>query len=97
VVASENNPAPAEHPANFLAGSPQGLALVTEAHRDLLEQGWQRRFVTAGHRAVELAALYDELGFEVHLEPVRAEDLPEACTGCRAAALFHFVTLYTRR
>ncbi|MEW6280696.1 MAG: hypothetical protein AB1758_18870 [Candidatus Eremiobacterota bacterium] len=62
---------------------------------DLERDGWVRRFVAAPARLPEVVELYRSLGLEVRLEPVEAEDLPEACGECRAAmALFRVV--YTR-
>jgi hypothetical protein len=62
---------------------------------DLLREGWTRRFVAAPPRLGEALALYESLGFDVHVEPVEAGDLADECEECRlAAALFRVV--YTR-
>lgn len=63
----------------------------------LLEEGWERRFVADGLRVQEAIEVYTQLGYEVHAEPVRFEDLPDACEGCRLAVLLQFRTIYTRR
>lgn len=63
----------------------------------LVAAGWERRFISNGRRAQEMAALYTELGYEVHLEPVRAEEFDDDCQDCGLVALLNFVTLYTRK
>jgi len=59
---------------------------MTKREAELIEQGWQRRFVAAEPRLGEMAALYVETGHEVHLEPlatVEASDTDRAeCEGC---------------
>jgi len=62
-----------------------------------LAAGWERRFITDAGRAEELTALYQELGFEVAADPVRAEDLGDDCEDCRLITLLQFRTIYTRR
>jgi hypothetical protein len=64
---------------------------------DLVAAGWERRFVTGGPRAAEVAELYRELGYEVLLEPVRQAEIPDGFTDCQVALLFQFKTVYTRR
>ncbi|HSR46499.1 MAG TPA: hypothetical protein VLL77_00805 [Anaerolineales bacterium] len=70
---------------------------LARADPDLVAAGWERRFVTGGPRADEVAGLYRELGYEVRLEPVREAEIPEGCTDCQIALLFQFKTVYTRR
>jgi len=59
---------------------------MTEREEELIQQGWQRRFIAAEPRLSEMAALYEETGHEVHLEPlavVEASDKDRAeCEGC---------------
>lgn len=62
-----------------------------------LAQGWERRFITDGHRAEELMELYRKLGYEVCADPVRREDLNGECEDCELAMLLHFKTIYTRK
>ncbi len=64
---------------------------------ELLAAGWQRRFISDGRRAQEMAALYTELGYEVHLEPVKTEAFSDDCEECSLVALLQFVTIYTRK
>lgn len=59
-------------------------------------EGWTRRFMAAGDRLAESVRLYEELGFEVRLEPPGPADLREECGDCHLAlALFRII--YSRR
>ncbi len=62
---------------------------------ELIKQGWTKRFTASGERLKEMIQMYQELGFEVHLEPVEAEEFPEECQPCYA--LQDCMTLYTRK
>jgi hypothetical protein len=59
---------------------------MTKREAELVQQGWQRRFVAAEPRLSEMAAIYEETGFEVHLEPLAAVETPahdrDECEGC---------------
>jgi len=59
---------------------------MTKREAELVQQGWQRRFVAAEPRLSEMAAIYEETGFEVHLEPLAAVEAPDQdrdeCEGC---------------
>ena len=69
----------------------------TSAHDgELVAQGWTRRFMATESRAAESAALYQDLGFEVRLEPPGVHDLREECGDCHLA-LLTFRILYTRK
>lgn len=63
---------------------------------ELVAAGWERRFTADGRRAREMVTLYTELGFDVHLEPVKAEEFEDECEQCTLLALLEFVTIYTR-
>lgn len=68
----------------------------TKSEAELLQEGWTRRFVAAPARLREAVALYESLGYQVHLEPLTPEELREECADCRlAVALFRVI--YTRR
>lgn len=84
-----------------------GFVVQQEAHRilseaqlqpdpELVAAGWERRFTADGRRAQEMVELYTQLGYEVHLEPVRADDFEDECEQCTLLALLAFVTIYTR-
>jgi len=79
-----------------------------EAHRVLSEAqltadpaltaaGWERRFVTDSRRTQEMIDLYTEMGYEVHLEPLKQEEFEDDCEDCSLVALLKFVTIYTRK
>jgi hypothetical protein len=59
--------------------------------------GWERRFVTDGRRAEEMAELYRHLGFEVCTDPVTPEQVGDDCADCRLIMLLEFKTIYTRK
>ena len=66
------------------------------ADETLVAQGWQRRYIADPRRAQDAVEFYDELGFEVRLEPVDTDLLSEACGGCKV--LFqNFKAIYTRK
>ncbi|HBY92447.1 MAG TPA: hypothetical protein DEP84_00550 [Chloroflexi bacterium] len=73
------------------------MGVKAGARRDaeLLTEGWTRRFVGAPPRLQETIALYESLGYEVHLEPVPPEALQDECQGCRLAVTL-FRVVYTR-
>lgn len=59
--------------------------------------GWERRFVTDAHRADEVIALYESLGFEVCADPLRPDELGPGCDDCALVAVLRFRTIYTRK
>jgi hypothetical protein len=86
-------------------GLPGGGSAVTKREAELIEQGWQRRFVAAEPRLGEMAALYEQTGFAVHLEPLSAVHAPdknspqggcEACMICFQGSEDRYQVIYTR-
>lgn len=78
---------------------------MTKREAELIEQGWQRRFVAAEPRLGEMAALYEQTGFEVHLEPLPAVEAPdkespqgrcEECMICCRGFEDRYQVIYTR-
>jgi len=67
----------------------------TKSEAELLSDGWTRRFIAAPPRLQEAVALYESLGFEVHLEPMTPEELREECRDC-GLAVYLFRVIYTR-
>jgi hypothetical protein len=61
---------------------------------ELKKEGWEKRFTMDEPRLSEMAAQYEELGFEVLLEPVDLSS--EECTSCLAGDPKRYKTLYTR-
>jgi hypothetical protein len=45
------------------------------------KEGWTRRFIANEPRLGESVQLYEEAGFEVHLEPLPREPSCETCAG----------------
>jgi hypothetical protein len=76
---------------------------MTEREAELMQQGWQRRFCAAEPRLSEMAALYEQTGFEVHLEPLAAVEAPdkdrdecEGCMICYKGVEDRYQVIYTR-
>jgi hypothetical protein len=63
---------------------------------ELVAQGWERRFMAGPARVKEVMQLYQEMGYEIHLEPVIPTDLSNDCQGCTLATNF-FVTIYIHK
>lgn len=64
---------------------------------ELVGEGWTKQFCATGSRIQEATELYESMGFEVLLEPVRVEDL--GCSECLegpAAPLSDCSVIYTR-
>jgi len=68
---------------------------MNQQEAELLARGWTRRFVGAPPRLKEVVEVYEELGFEVHLEPQTPEEIGERCEGC-LIALESLRVVYTR-
>jgi len=76
---------------------------MTRREAELVQQGWQRRFCTAEPRLSEMAALYEQTGYEVHLEPLAAVEAPdqdrdecEGCMICYQGVEDRYQVIYTR-
>ncbi|HVN25703.1 MAG TPA: hypothetical protein VMT71_17180 [Syntrophorhabdales bacterium] len=76
---------------------------MTEREEKLAREGWERRFVAAGPRLQEAVDLYREIGFEVLLEPMPAQeelkvgDCEESgCTACFDVDRDRYRIIYTR-
>jgi hypothetical protein len=64
--------------------------------KELLQQGWEKRITTDEPRLSEVAGMYRELGFEVHLEPFDPVEGP-GCSDCLKMAPEKYQSVYTRR
>jgi len=62
----------------------------------LIKEGWQKQATYDDPRLSEMVKMYEEIGFEVHLEPFNAEN-ESGCSGCMQLMPDLFKTLYTRR
>ncbi len=61
---------------------------------ELKAQGWSKRTTYDEPRLSEVAALYEELGFEVRLEPFYPMD--KLCSDCLLDEPDRFKTIYVR-
>ena len=68
-----------------------------ERHKQLLEDGWVRRFTAEEPRLSEMAEFYESLGLEVRLEPGSPGESQE-CRSCYDLEEFdsRYKTIYTR-
>lgn len=62
----------------------------------LMSEGWQKQATYDDPQLSEMVGLYEEIGFEVHLEPVNIEKTT-GCTGCMQLTPDMFKTIYTRK
>ena len=63
----------------------------------LVAEGWQPRFIADARQTKEATELYQELGFEVRVEPVPVKDMGDDCSDCQVLILLQFKTIYTRK
>lgn len=60
---------------------------MTKREEELVKERWQRRFIADEPRLSEMVQMYEEMGFEVNLEPLSAVEEPdegdEECKECR--------------
>jgi hypothetical protein len=59
-------------------------------------EGWTYRFTASGARLKEMVEAYEEAGFEVHVEPIKAEELEGPCRQCVEAEPSIIYAVYTR-
>ena len=64
---------------------------------ELEKQGWVKRNTIAEPRLSEIVKEYESLGFEVHLEPIKFENLNKECRTCYQNQLDELKTVYTRK
>jgi len=71
--------------------------LETNRHRELTEEGWERRFTAEDPRLTEMKQLYESMGLEVLVEPGSAEEGQE-CGRCFDLKGFEgrYKTIFTR-
>ena len=63
---------------------------------ELEKQGWIKRTTIDEPRLSEIILEYEALGFEVHLEPLKLEDLEECCS-CYEKQIDKIKTVYVRK
>ncbi len=60
-------------------------------------KGWIRQFMTDEPRLSEAVEEYQELGFEVLVEPMDPREMTGKCTSCLMASSDRYKTIYIRR
>ena len=65
--------------------------------KELEKKGWIKRNTIDDPRLSEIIEEYESLGFEVHLEPMKLEDLDKECRICYKNQLDKLETVYTRK
>ena len=61
---------------------------------ELKKDGWTKRFIMDEPRLSEAVAQYEEIGFEVLVDPV--DTSAEECASCITASIDRYKTIYTR-
>ena len=64
---------------------------------ELEKEGWIKRTTIDEPRLSEIVEEYESLGFDVHLEPVKVEDLDEECRRCYQNQINKIRTVYVRK
>jgi len=63
----------------------------------LKRQGWVRQFVTDEPRLSEAVELYQEIGYEVRLEPATFDEVNQICVNCLPSDCEKYKIIYIRR
>jgi hypothetical protein len=63
---------------------------------ELTRDGWQKQSTTDEPRLSELAEMYKDIGYDVHLEPFHPEEEP-GCTECMKLQADRYKTIYIRK
>lgn len=63
---------------------------------ELISNGWRKRGTCDDPRLSEMAAAYEEIGLEVHIEPFDPEEA-DGCAGCMRKSPGAYKTIYTRK
>ena len=61
------------------------------------KEGWVKRTTIDEPRLSEIILEYESLGFEVHLENVKLEDIDEECKKCYQNQIHKLKTVYIRK
>ncbi len=63
---------------------------------ELTRDGWQKQSTNDEPRLSELAEMYKDIGYDVHLEPFHPEEEP-GCTECMKNQADRLKTIYIRK
>jgi len=76
---------------------------MIKREEELIKKGWEKRFIACEPRLSEMVALYKEIGFEVHLEPLPSQEEmentqceQEECTACFHVDREKYRIIFTR-
>lgn len=61
-----------------------------------LAEGWERRFIADDVRVAEMVRLYQELGYETIVDPIRPADVGQDCGDCGLVAARRLKMICTR-
>ena len=61
---------------------------------ELKKDGWTKRFTMDEPRLSQAVVQYEEIGFEVLLDPIDTSS--EECTSCMTTSIGRYKTIYTR-
>lgn len=64
---------------------------------ELKKNGWIKMFTAKEPRLSECVELYESMGLEVRLEPLRLDELDEECKTCYGEDLDDYKTIYTKK
>lgn len=59
--------------------------------------GWETRFIGQEPRLSEVAQMYEQIGFEVKIEPFTTENCEDCCKPCFEDSAIPNMVVYTRR
>lgn len=60
------------------------------------KKGWVKQFIADEPRLSEAVKLYESLGYEVKLEPVKPNELSEVCGSCMLTECERYKVIYVR-
>ena len=63
----------------------------------LTKKGWIKTTTIDEPRLSEIISEYESLGYDVHLEPVKLEDLGEECKRCYLSQIDKLKSVYVRK
>lgn len=77
---------------------------MTKIEDELIQYGWEKRFVASEPRLTEMVEMYKEIGFEVHLEPLPSKEEMDVqnceesgCTACFDVDRERYKIIFTKQ
>ena len=65
--------------------------------KELEKEGWVKQTTIGEPRLSEIVQLYRSLGYEVHIEPVKLDELDEECRSCYESEIDEVKTVYIKK